>query len=128
MKTPVSTKETRAEQAEQALRTRIARTRYEHETGGTTVDGMHVATDRQSQALITGAFSSAKDAQESGDPFSIRWKSAGGWVELDADQMIGLGRAVRQHVQACFDREKELTEAVAAGTFTEAMLDEGWPK
>ena len=115
------------ERDKQDLMNRSARTRYEHETGGTTVDGMHVATDRQSQALITGAFSSAKDAQESGEAWSIRWKSAGGWVELDADQMIGLGRAVRAHVQACFDREKELTEAVEDGTFEESMLDEGWP-
>ena len=112
----------------EALLGRIAATRYEHETGGTTVDGMQVATDRQSQALITGAFSSAKDAQESGEAWSIRWKSAGGWVELDADQMISVGRAVRAHVQACFDREKELTEAVEDGEFTESMLDEGWPE
>ena len=117
-----------AERDKQALMNRIARTRYGHETGGTTVDGMQVATDRQSQALITGAFSSAKDAQESGDPFSIRWKTAGGWVELDADQMIGLGRAVRAHVQACFDREKELVESVDDGTFEESMLNEGWPE
>ena len=125
-------KQAREQQEEEeyleALPGRIAATRYEHETGGTTVDGMHVATDRQSQALITGAFSSAKDAKETGEPFSIRWKTAGGWVELDADQMISLGRAVRAHVQACFDREKELTEAVADGTFEESMLDEGWPE
>lgn len=122
-------KVTQAEMAErdkQALMNRVAATRYEHETGGTTVNGMHVATDRQSQALITGAFSSAKDAKESGEAWSIRWKSAGGWVELDADQMIELGRAVRHHVQACFDREKELGEEVEDGTFTESMLDEGW--
>ena len=106
----------------------IAATRYEHETGGTTVDGMQVATDRQSQALITGAFSSAKDAKETSEAWSIRWKSAGGWVELDADQMIDVGRAVRAHVQACFDREKELTEAVEDGTFEESMLSEGWPE
>ena len=117
-----------AERDTQALMNRIARTRYEHETGGTTINGMHVATDRQSQALITGAFSSAKDAKETGEAWSIRWKSAGGWAELDADQMIELGRAVRKHVQACFDREKELTETVAAGTFTESMLSEGWPE
>ena len=116
------------ERDKQSLMNRIARTRYEHETGGTTVDEMHVATDRQSQALVSGAFSSAKDAKETGEPFSIRWKSAGGWVELDADQMIGLGRAVRAHVQACFDREKDLTEAVADGTFEESMLSEGWPE
>ena len=117
-----------AERDKQALMTRIARTRYEHETGGTTVDGMHVATDRQSQALITGAFSSAKDAKETGEAFGIRWKTPRGFVTLDADQMIDVGRLVRQHVQACFDREKELSEAVEDGTFTEAMLDEGWPE
>ena len=117
-----------AERDTQALMTRIARTRYEYETGGTTVDEMHVATDRQSQALITGAFSSAKDAKETGEAWSIRWKSAGAWVELDADQMIGLGRAVRAHVQACFDREKELAESVDDGTFEESMLSEGWPE
>ena len=106
----------------------IAATRYEHETGGTTVDGMLVATDRQSQALITGAFSSAKDAKETGEAWSIRWKSAGGWVELNVDQMIDVGRAVRAHVQDCFDREKELAESVDDGTFEESMLSEGWPE
>ena len=123
----VTTQE-QAERDKQALMNRIARTRYGHETGGTTVDGMHVATDRQSQALITGAFSSAKDAKETGEAWSIRWKSPAGWVELNADQMIDLGRAVRAHVQACFDREKELAESVDDGTFEDSMLSEGWPE
>ncbi|WP_019558478.1 DUF4376 domain-containing protein [Thioalkalivibrio sp. ALE12] len=116
------------EREKQKLIQRIARVRYEHETAGVTINGMQVATDRQSQALITGAFSSAKDAKETGEAWTIRWKSAGGWAELDADQMIDLGRAVRMHVQACFDREKELAEAVEAGSFTESMLDDGWPE
>ena len=106
----------------------IAATRYEHETGGTTVDGMHVATDRQSQSMISGAFGSAKDAKETGEEFNLKWKAKNGWVNLDADQVIGMGRSVRQHVQACFDREKELTEAVEDGTFEESMLNEGWPE
>ena len=106
----------------------IAATRYEHETGGTTVDGMHVATDRQSQSLISGAFGSAKDAKEAGEEFNLKWKAKNGWVNLDADQVIAMGRSVRQHVQACFDREAELTQAVEDGEFTEDMLDEGWPE
>ena len=117
-----------AERDTQALMNRIARTRYEHETGGTTVDGMHFATDRQSQALISGAFGSAKDAQEKGEEFNLKWKAKNGWVNLDADQVIVMGRSVRQHVQACFDREAELAQAVEDGEFTEVMLDKGWPE
>ena len=117
-----------AERDKQALMNRIARTRYEHETGGTTVDGLPIATDRQSQALITGAFTAAKDAKETATAFSARWKTPSGWFDLDADQVIAMGRAVREHVQACFDREKELLDEVEAGTFTESMLNEGWEK
>ena len=117
-----------AKRDKQSLIARIARIRYEHETGGITINGMQLATDRQSQALITGAFSSAKDAKETGEDFSLRWKSNSGWIGLDADQIIAMGRAVRQHVRLCFNREEELTESVEAGTFTESMLDEGWPE
>ncbi len=116
------------ERDKQALMNRIARTRYEHETGGTTVDGMQVATDRQSQALISGAFGFAKDDQETGEEFNLKWKAKNGWVNLDADQVIAMGRSVRQHIQACFDREAELIQAVEDGTFTESMLSEGWPE
>ena len=49
-------------------------------------------------------------------------------VELDASMIIAVASAVRDHIQACYDREKALAEEVDAGTFTEAMLDEGWPE
>ena len=112
----------------QALMNRIARTRYEHETGGTTVDGMFVPTDDRSKTLIVGKYNRARLSEERGEAgWATRWKTPNGWVTLDATQMQSLGEAVDDHVQACFDREEELLNAVAAGTFTEAMLSEGWP-
>lgn len=105
------------------LASQIAARRYDAETGGTMVAGMTLDTGRDSQALITGAAVSAML-----DPgYSVRWKTADGFVELTAEQIIGVVTAARAHVQACFDREAELLEALAAGTFTPEMLGEGWP-
>lgn len=101
----------------------IATRRWQAETGGTTVAGMPLDTGRDSQALIAGAAVSAMLDPE----YSVRWKTTGGFVELSAEQIIGVARAVRAHVQACFDREAELLEALEAGTFTAEMLETGWP-
>lgn len=101
----------------------IAARRYEAETSGTTVENMPVNTERDSQALLTGAA-----LQAMLDPnYTVRWKTEGGFVDLDAQQIIALATAVRAHVQACFDREAELVAAVEDGSYTESMLDEGWP-
>ena len=101
----------------------IAARRYQAETGGITVEGLPIDTGRDSQSLITGAAVSAML-----DPgYSVRWKAAGGFVSLDAPQIIALASAVRRHVQACFDREAELVTALAAGVFQPALLEDGWP-
>lgn len=101
----------------------IASRRYEAEIAGTVVSGVPLDTGRDSQALITGAAVSAML-----DPgYSVRWKTAGGFVELSAEQIIGVASAVRAHVQACFDREADLLAALDAGTLTADMLQEGWP-
>ena len=101
----------------------IAARRYTAETSGTVIQDMPIDTGRDSQALITGATVAAMlDAD-----YSIRWKTAAGFVELTGDQIIGVASAVRAYVQGCFDREAELLDAVASGTITAAMLDEGWP-
>lgn len=101
----------------------IAARRYEAETSGATVDGIPVNTERDSQALLTGAALHAML-----DPsYTVRWKTEGGFVDLDAQQIIGLASAVRAHVQACFDREAELVAAVEDGSYADSMLDEEWP-
>jgi hypothetical protein len=101
----------------------IAARRYTAEMAGTVVQGMAIATDDRSQGLITGAALAAMlDAN-----YTIKWKTAEGFVELTGAQIIGVASAVRAYVQACFDREADLLAAVADGTITEAILDEGWP-
>jgi len=65
-----------------------------------------VKTDRESQALLTGAALKAMQDPE----YSCWWKAADGWEKLDAKTILYLAEAVREHVQSCFDREKELSE------------------
>lgn len=117
------TAEDKAEQARQATVAAIAARRWEAETAGITVNGTAIDTGRDSQALITGAAVSAML-----DPaYSVRWKTPAGFIDLAGEQIIAMATAVRVHVQACFDREAELLEALANGSFTESMLEEGWP-
>ena len=101
----------------------IAARRFQAETGGVTVQGIPVNTERDSQALLTGAAFAA-----SLDPaYQIKWKAATGFVDLTAQQIIGVASAVRAFVQACFNREAELLDAVVDGSITAEMLEEGWP-
>ena len=102
---------------------RIAARRFQAETGGVTAQGIPVNTERDSQALLTGAAFAA-----SLDPgYHIKWKVATGFVDLSAQQIIGVASAVRAFVQNCFNREAELLGAVADGSITAEMLEEGWP-
>ncbi|CAB5556314.1 Uncharacterised protein [Pseudomonas putida] len=101
----------------------IAARRFQAETGGAVVEGLTVNTERDSQSLMTGAaFAASLDPE-----YRIKWKTASGFVELTGEQVIALATAVRAHVQACFNREAELQAAVADGSITAEMLEQGWP-
>lgn len=101
----------------------IAARRYAAETLGIVIDGMVVATDDRSQALITGAALQALIDPE----YSLQWKTAAGFVQLTGQQILALASAVRAHVQACFDREAELLAALADGSIAIDLLEQGWP-
>ncbi len=101
----------------------IAVRRYEAETAGIEVAGVRVETDDRSKLLINGA---ALESMLDPD-YVMQWKTPAGFVELGAAQVLAVARAVRAHVQACFDREAELLAAVADGSITDQMLQEGWP-
>ncbi len=101
----------------------IAARRFQAETGGAVVEGLTINTERDSQSLLTGAaFAASLDPD-----YRIKWKTASGFAELTGEQVIALATAVRAHVQACFDREAELLAAVADGSITAEMLEQGWP-
>ena len=101
----------------------IAARRFQVETGGVTVAGVKLNTDRDSQSLLTGAAFAA-----SLDPgYQIKWKAATGFVDLTGEQILGIASQVRAFVQASFDREAVLLGAAADGSITAEMLEEGWP-
>ncbi|HAG77576.1 MAG: hypothetical protein CMK96_02430 [Pseudomonas sp.] len=114
----------REQQQREQLAQQIADRRWQAETGGITLNGMHIDTGRDSQALITGA-----TVQAMLDPaYSLRWKTSTGFVDLTAEQIIAVATAARGHVQNCFNREAELLNEVENGTFEYSMLEIGWPE
>lgn len=108
---------------DQELLDLITAKRYEKETGGFIFAGSPILSDDRSQSKIIGAALAAIQ-----DPmYTSRWKSQSGFVELNATQLIAMATALRDHVQACFDRESDLMDAVADESFEIAMLEDGWP-
>lgn len=121
-----------------AMRLRdLAAYRWGKETAGIIVNGAVVNTERDSRAMITGAALAATlDAN-----YTVKWKAANGWVDLDAAAIIGLATAMRMHVQSCFNIEAlhetamraladaEDWEALITYDFT-APIDENtdWPE
>ncbi len=99
------------EEAKAAKLAELAEARWREETGGLTLpDGTIIKTDRESQALLTGAaFSATLDPGK-----DIEWKGANGWLTLTSAQILEIAAAVRAHVQAAFSREKALAEQVNA--------------
>lgn len=105
-----------------AKKAEIAAVRWGHETGGLQLNGLVVATDRESQSLINAAVTSTiLDSA-----YTVRWKMANGFFDLDAPAIQTIAAAVRNHVQACFDREAELCVAVDAAIDAEAVNLISW--
>ena len=96
----------------------LAEARWQAEVSG--VNG--IRTDRESQALITGAALKAMQDSE----YTCRWKTETGFVELTAAQILAIADAVRAHVQGCFDRESELLTLVDAATTPEELEEISW--
>lgn len=101
----------------------VAAERFKREATGVLVDGLAIETTRDSQALIASTGLSAVI-----DPdYRCNFKTATGFVEIGAVEIIAIAKAVRAHVQACFDRELALLRAIEAGDYQDKMLSEGWP-
>lgn len=101
----------------------FAATRFLHEIRGIAVKGIRVATTRDSQALISSTGLAAVLDPE----YRCNFKTLDGFIQIDATQILVIAKAVRAHVQACFDRELELLNAFEAGIYVDEMLKVGWP-
>ncbi|MEE5118069.1 DUF4376 domain-containing protein [Pseudomonas alliivorans] len=101
----------------------IASERYQRESTGIVVDGLQIETTRDSQSLIASTgLSAVLDAE-----YRCHFKTGAGFVEIDAEQILSIAKAVRAHVQACFDREDTLLRLLEADEFNDEMLNQGWP-
>jgi len=87
----------------------LAEARWREETGGLTLpDGTVIKTDRESQALLTGASLYALQNAKA----TVEWKGANGWVTLTASDIQKIAYLVRNHVQAAFSKERDYAEKV----------------
>lgn len=93
---------------------KIAAYRYEIETGGITVDGVSVQTDRETQSKIMAARIKAQEDST----YSTKWKTPDGFVTLDASQILTIADAVHNHVQAAFETEATVEDEIKNGTLT----------
>ena len=96
--------------------------RYREETSGVSAGDVTIATDRESQAMITGAALMALQ-----DPtYTCEWQGSNGWTDLTAAEVIGVAQLVRDHVQRCFAKCRALELQVAAAETEEQLEAIAW--
>ena len=110
------------EEVKEAKLAELASARYTEEIGGIVVGSVTIATDRESQAMMTGAYVSLKQ----GLMQSVNWKGDDGWVTATLTEIEPIAQAVGQHIQACFTKESQLAAQVAAATTVEAVNAIAW--
>ena len=97
------------EEVKTAKLAELADARWQAETGGLTLpDGTEIKTDRESQALLTGASLYALQNATA----TVEWKGVNGWVTLSAADIQKIAYLVRNHVQAAFSKERDYAEKV----------------
>lgn len=117
------------EERKAVLLAAVRAARWRHEQAGFTGPNGHVRADDATQAKVTGAVQLfALSPALTG----LDWELAPGvFATVSRADVEGMGVLIGLHVQACFTRSRQLSEAVLAAT-THAELDlinleEGWP-
>lgn len=100
----------------------LSEARYLAETGGIEVNNLTIATDRESQAMLTGAYVSLKQ----GLVQTVNWKGDNGWSAVTLTEIEPIAQAVGQHVQACFTKESQLAAQVTAAATVEEVAAIAW--
>lgn len=113
------------EQWKSELKTQVTSKRYSVEVNGLTLEnGVSIKTDRESQAMLSSAYSSLKNDLIQ----STEWKAESGWVTVTLESIEPIAIAVAQHVSNCFLKEKLHHEAIDnISTFEQAdQYDINW--
>lgn len=94
-----------------SLLAEVAAKRWQVETGGILIGGTPIATDRESQAQLTSAYTSLKG----GLIANTTWKAAdGNFTLVTLAEIEPVAQAVATHVRACFAAEQVHAEAISA--------------
>ena len=89
----------------------LTRARWEHENGWIDTAGW----DRHQDGSRVSSTSDGRSfCGNHRHETPIEWKGANGWVVLTPQQVLQIATLVRQHVQAAFSKERELSERVRA--------------
>jgi len=91
-----------------------ANTRYNIETSGITFQNNFIATDRSSQAMLTGIVTLVTLQPNT----VINFKTANGFIQANSSTMINIANAVAIHVQTCFNVEYQVAANIASGSIT----------
>ena len=88
-----------------------ANARFNKEIAGLTVDGSAIATDRGTQAQVTGAY----NFLTANPSLTLQWKAAdGSWATVNLAAITAIANAIAGHVQACFAAEATLDAGINA--------------
>lgn len=105
----------------------VNRVRDAQAAAGVTFDGKRFDSDPVSRANLTGAVASIGGG--GGLPSGLQWRTADNQlVAMTPQKLSQLGRAVLDHVNACYVRSWELKDAIAASLDPESIdITAGWP-
>ena len=100
----------------------IAAARYDYEIAGVIINGVHITTDREDQAMITAVALSAVVDQA----YTTVWKGADGYLTLTAAEILAMARIVGAHVEAAFAEEKRLAALIDAAQDEAELASISW--
>ncbi|WP_324009742.1 DUF4376 domain-containing protein [Aeromonas dhakensis] len=125
---PVAIDPTKLVRTKTSLLAEVAAKRWQVETGGIIIAGHPIATDRESQAQLTSAYTSLKGGMIADTP----WKAAdGSFTLVTLTDLEPIAQAVGAHVRACFAAEQEHNESIKALQTQDELdtynINTGWP-
>lgn len=103
--------------------------RWEVGQSGTMIAGIHLRTDETSRGRVTDLVT-AVTADPDTPPTDFE-AQPGVWHTIDSQTAIAIGKALRDHVHACFTRCRQFHDAIDDAQSLEDLelidLDSGWP-
>ena len=118
------------EEIRKILISKLADKRYNVQTSGITVNDLHIKSDSESIALITGAFNRVQRHPDEVVQFKT---NSGVFVAMDKAAIEGIFDLVSDHIDACFKKEQQIAASINSATTIEELeaiyedINTEWP-